>query len=83
MKKYLNFHYSKPTKPTTLRWIITSVSTDEDLGYIEWYVPWRQYCYYPMNDLVFSVSCLREIADFIENHRTDRIASELCIKRRG
>ena len=71
-KKYLNFLYSCPTKRKTLRWIVSSVSLGEDLGYIEWYAPWRQYCYHSMDGLVFSVGCLREIADFIEYHKYDR-----------
>ena len=36
------------------------------LGDVEWYVPWRQYCFYPIKGTVFSRSCLRDIADFLK-----------------
>jgi hypothetical protein len=35
------------------------------LGHIGWYGPWRQYCFIPADDTVFSSGCMLDIADFI------------------
>lgn len=35
------------------------------LGTISWYGRWRRYVFFPMQNTLFDVSCLREIADFI------------------
>lgn len=36
-----------------------------DLGSIKWYGPWRQYCFFPDGDTVWSRSCLDEITFLI------------------
>jgi len=38
--------------------------TDEDLGPVMYYSPWRQWVF--GKDPVFNSSCLRDIADFLE-----------------
>ena len=35
------------------------------LGYVKWLNQWRRYCFYPI-DAVFEETCLRDIAEFIE-----------------
>lgn len=37
------------------------------LGYIYFFPEWKQYVFSSYNDIVFSVSCLNDIIDFIEN----------------
>lgn len=39
------------------------------LGQVQWYPQWRQYCFFPARDCVFSVGCLKDINDFIEGLR--------------
>jgi len=36
-----------------------------EIGVVEWYRPWRQYCYFPTISAVYSKGCLCDIADFI------------------
>lgn len=35
------------------------------LGDVRWYAPWRQYCFLPEDDCVFSKGCMADINDFI------------------
>jgi len=57
---------------------IYSRSFDDLLGKIQWYGPWRQYCFMPTpgQDLVFNHSCLAEIEQFLKKlnaeHRQKR-----------
>ncbi len=37
----------------------------EELGQIRWYGAWRQYCYFPTVQAVYSAGCLRDIAGFM------------------
>lgn len=36
------------------------------LGYIKWYPPWRQYCFFPKEDFVFNIGCMQYIIDYIK-----------------
>ena len=42
------------------------------LGTIRWFSAWRRYCVFPESQTVFDVSCLRDIADFIERQMEAR-----------
>jgi hypothetical protein len=37
------------------------------LGLIKWYPSWRQYCYFPTVQAVYSAGCLDDIANFIRS----------------
>ena len=52
-------------KPKTSVWHCLNNGSDSLLGGIEWYGPWRQYCFFPEFDTVFNVSCLEDINHFI------------------
>ena len=49
------------------------------LGRIKWFFRWRQYCFFPENDCVFSKGCMNDINDFITKqmliNKTDRTES--------
>ncbi len=36
------------------------------LGEIKWFAQWRQYCFFPEDDCVFSKGCMSDINNFIE-----------------
>lgn len=74
--KYLDF-VQAPPKPKTKVWQVWSKSGSY-LGEIKYYAPWRQYCYLiDVNDeLVFSRSCLKDLIDFMEEHKNDRVEAE-------
>ena len=41
------------------------------LGEVKWFGRWVKYGFYPAPDCVFEATCLREIADFIEERTTE------------
>lgn len=61
-----------PFKGKTTKWEIHHVESDCCLGVIKWYASWRQYCFFPENDTIFSSGCLQDIQDFIKKLMDDR-----------
>lgn len=47
-------------------WIVTSKSSGDVLGYVKWYGPWRQYCFWPEGDTIWNIACLEDVQDLIE-----------------
>lgn len=48
---------------------IRNNKSNEKLGLIFYYSPWRQYVFTQIrSDIVFNKGCLKDIIDFIENH---------------
>lgn len=55
---------------------IYCVLTNKDdgiIGIIEWYFRWRQWIFMPHANAVFSVDCLADIADAIQQIATDHV----------
>lgn len=42
------------------------------LGFIKWFPAWRKYCFFPEEDIIFDVMCLKTIIAFIENLMEER-----------
>lgn len=42
------------------------------LGEIKWNPKWRQYCFYPTNETIFSVGCLNDINNKITELMNER-----------
>jgi hypothetical protein len=53
-------------KPKTKAWRVRNIETKIDLGIVKWFGRWRQYAFFPDEELVFEKTCLRTIADFAE-----------------
>jgi len=51
--------------PKTSVWSCCNKHSGDELGIIKWYGPWRQYCYFPTTQAVYSKGCLDDIGDFI------------------
>ena len=49
-------------------------SSGDDLGEVRWYAPWRQYCFFPFTNTVFSKGCMEDINTFITKLMDDRAA---------
>ncbi len=63
--KYIHFSQLKtPPGKKTSAWACHS-SGPFPLGYVKWYGPWRQYCFYVDGHPVFSGGCLADIQDFL------------------
>lgn len=50
----------------TRRFIIKNRTQDMIIGQIKFNSHWRQYCFYPENETVWSVGCLNDVISFIE-----------------
>ncbi len=50
----------------TERWNIETKEDEDLLGEVRWFGRWRRYAFFPASLCVFEQTCLREIADFIE-----------------
>lgn len=61
---------------TTIRWDIRNRLFDSHLGMIHWFPRWRQYCFWPTEDSVFSADYLDAIQQFLKTqnaeHRNER-----------
>jgi len=59
-------HFEKiEEKPKTSVWSCRNNRSSEELGQVRWYPAWRQYCYFPTCQAVYSVGCLEDINSFI------------------
>lgn len=53
-------------KPKTKVWQCVNNHNHLRLGKVQWYGPWRQYCFFPDN-AIFNEQCLDDIAEFLHN----------------
>lgn len=60
------FHELVEQKPKTDVYDVYSKHHITYLGTVKWYAPWRQYCFYPSEETVWSRSCLKEIIEFTQ-----------------
>ena len=64
--EYKYIHFVKIVdKPKTSVWSCRNNATRGVLGEVRWYPGWRQYCYFPTTQAVYSAGCLADIQDFI------------------
>ena len=47
--------------------------TQDALGRVKWYGPWRQYSFFPNENIVLEKKCMRDIATFCENITKKRV----------
>jgi hypothetical protein len=59
------------TGKTTV-WTIHNNITNDILGKIKWYGPWRQYCLHTIDNVVFNDGCLSDIIRFIKQLMEER-----------
>lgn len=62
--KYMLFEQAVSNRKTKVV-LVSSKSSGVELGWIKWYGAWRQYCFYPATDTIFSKGCLQEIEEYI------------------
>ncbi len=63
--KFISFKMTDKKLRTTT-WLCTNNRAGSELRIIKWYGVWRQYCYFPTVQAVYSKGCLEDIADFIK-----------------
>lgn len=69
--KYIHFEL-KEVKPKTEVYSCKNSRSGEELAFIAWYGPWRQYCFFPTIAAVYSIGCLNDIEDFITQLKAKR-----------
>lgn len=67
--QYLVF-VQKESSGKTTKWDCWNKKSREEvgsnpLGEVKWHSSWRQYCYFPLVQAVYSSGCLNDISDFI------------------
>jgi len=72
-RKYLNFvlELNRDNKKTNI-WHVFNRERGFLLGHIKWYGAWRQYCFFPLEMVVFSSGCLNDISSFIKEIMDER-----------
>ena len=72
--KYITMIHAE-SKPKTEVFAVMTKDQEVTLGVIKWYAPWRQYCYIPDDNTIYSRGCMADINDFVEklmHQRTER-----------
>ena len=69
--KWLRFLLLEKGEKTST-WVVDNKESKYFLGLIKWYPQWRQYCFLPGSDTVYSRSCLRDIVGFIKEQMDKR-----------
>jgi hypothetical protein len=69
--KYIRFELAEEKlhvrEAKTQQWIIVSVSSNDILGVIKWNGPWRQYVFHAGPNTFWSVGCLNDVQEFIDD----------------
>ena len=64
--EYLVFREKRKIGKTSI-WSCCNKRHGEELGEVKWYGAWRQYCYFPTVQAVYSSGCLDDIAKFMQS----------------
>ena len=62
--KYITMIHAE-SKPKTEVFAVMTKDQEVTLGVIKWYAPWRQYCFLPDDNTIYSKGCMNDINDFI------------------
>ena len=77
MSRYIDF-VVVDEKPKTKVWGLFAKKDYDVIGQIRWYPPWRQYCLFPSDDVVFSAGCLSDIVEFIAKANREHRTGGVC-----
>ena len=69
--KYIRFDLLRSTNKTSI-WSCKNIRFNYELGIIKWYGPWREYCFFPITNTIFSDECLLAIVEFLESLEKER-----------
>lgn len=62
--RYPYIHFESISEKPDI-WSCRNNKSGEELGQVLWYRSWRQYCFVPTTQAIYSMGCLNDIADFI------------------
>ena len=75
--KYFSFEKAYVKSNESPYWFCTSKSSNYPLGVVKWFPDWKQFCFFPEEETVFSTGCLNDVVDFVTQ------LNELHNKERG
>lgn len=70
--KFMRFEQQVNNNIKTKIWFCFNIKHGALLGIVKWFFPWRQYCFIPEKDTVFSSNCCVDIIDFISIIKKER-----------
>lgn len=78
IEKYLDFCLMPrgDSAKKTDTWEVRNKRTNDLLGEVRWYAPWRKYCFYVHQRSVFDDKCMQEIASFMTRQMAKRRAQK-------
>lgn len=66
-QKYKHIRFVEiPNRPEAAVYDCINNTSGDPIGRVEWYPAWRQYCFFPGMYSVYSLGCLNDIADFMQ-----------------
>lgn len=63
---YIKFVFIAHSTKTSI-WEVITLDDSQMLGSVRWFGRWRKYSFFPYNNTVYEVKCLRDIANFCED----------------
>ena len=71
--RYQFVHFEKiGGMDTKYIWSCRNNRSGDELGQVQWYNAWRQYCFEPSGPSVYSAGCLDDISHFIGQLQQER-----------
>jgi hypothetical protein len=71
--KYLTFVKTDTPNRKTSIWECKNSKSNTTLGIVKWYPSWRQYCYFPIIEAVYSSGCLDDISNFMNQLKEEKL----------
>jgi len=59
-------------KKKTQTYYVRNIKSQFILGCVKWYGPWRRYCFFTNDNIIFSEGCLNDISNFINQLMEER-----------
>jgi len=75
-KKYIDVVLIDQKSKTAVLEVI-NIKSNQALGIIKWYPPWRQYCFFPNQTTIWSNGCLSEVIEIIKGLMCARELSKI------
>lgn len=64
--KYIRFFLVEIKRKKSV-WRCLNRRSGGELGVVKWFSYWRQYCYFPTVEAIYSTECLDDISEFIKS----------------
>lgn len=77
---FLNFEQVGRSPSGKTRRINVANRGGATLGNVEWYAPWRRYCFAPTGPAVFDAACLHDIADHLTAYTQEQQAGAAALR---